>query len=309
MLNDTLIKATDTLTMAINFMPTATTIALKALLQFEKGEHAECMETLTVGMGQVSNSTEAAELQGFSEFLAQVIQTDPSDTTFTELMSGFAESQNVLVSLLAKNALLAASSTPIHAPFIEYDSAVVPRSSAAPASPTVSVTPARATDYVVVKYNLFRVKPAEVQLAITDSNGAKNWSYSPRVKAFEEIVITEGWAAGNYTVNLSQDNKVIASTSFSIGATDEVTPFAENMEGKAFAISPNPAKSSVTISLNEKYASSSFSYVLLNSKGEILKKGNSTGSVSVSIDRLIPAIYLVKVTVNGKEFTETLVKE
>jgi hypothetical protein len=238
-----------------------------------------------------------------------VSQTDPSDTTFTELMGGFAESPNAMVSLLAKNALLAASSTPIHAPFIEYDPNVVPRSSAAPVSPTVSVTPVKATDYVVVKYNLFRVKPAEVQLAITDSNGAKSWSYSPRVKAFEEIVITEGWAASVYTVSLTQDSKVIATTTFSIGAPDEVVPFAENIGGKAFYISPNPAKSSVTISLAERYASSSFSYVLLNSKGEPFKRGNSTGSVSVSIDRLIPAIYLVKVTVNGQEFTETLVKE
>ncbi len=309
LLNDTISKATDTLTMAINLMPTATTIALKALLQFEKGEHAECMETLTTGIGQVSNSIEAAELEGFSQFLATVNQTDTNDTTFTELMGGFAESPNVLVSLLAKNALLAASSTPIHAPFIEYEPMAVPRLSTAPTSPTVSVAPARATAFVVVSYNLSTVKPSEVRIAITNGKGENKWSYSPRVRTFEEIVVTEGWLPGNYTANLLHGSKSIASATFSIGGTEEVAPFAENTSLKAFYISPNPAKSTVTITLAERYASSSFSYVLLNSKGEPFKKGNGTGSVSVSIDTLLPGIYIVKVTVNGQDFTKTLVKE
>jgi hypothetical protein len=309
MLNDTISKATDTLGMAIDLMPTATTIALKALLQLEKGEYAECMETLATGMEQVGNSTDAADLEGLSEFLATVSQTNPSDTTFTDLLSGFAESTNKMVCLLAKNALMAANSLPIHAPFIEYDPNVVPRSNVASFSPIVSVSPVRATNFVLVKYDLFKVKPSEVQITITNNNGVKIWSYSPKKRKFEEIVLTEGWAAGVYMVNLTQDSKKITSTTFSIYAPDELTPIAENTGEKVFYISPNPAKSSITISLTEKYASASFSYVLLSSKGVLIKSGNSTGSVKLDIDRLIPAIYLVKITLNGMEFTEKLVKE
>ena len=91
----------------------------------------------------------------------------------------------------------------------------------------------------------------------------------------------------------------------SFTTTTEAALSIEDFEQSAVAISPNPTSGILNITSVEKA-----NYRLLNTKGQVLKKGTfATGAHSIDISPLAKGVYLLKINTSKGRFTKKVVRD